>query len=56
MKQKEEGEPKKGQQGFITGVGLIVGLLIGIFIDNIGLWLSLGLCLGAGIEYSKKKL
>jgi len=47
-------EPKKGQQGIITGIGTMVGTLIGVLTDNIGLWLSLGLCIGAGIEYTKK--
>ena len=49
-----EKEPKKGQQGIIIGIGLMVGTLIGVLTDNIGLWLSLGLCMGAGIEYTKK--
>ena len=51
-----EKEPKKGQQGIITGIGTMVGSLIGVLTDNIGLWLSLGLCTGAGIEYTKNKL
>ena len=33
----------------------MVGILIGVLTDNIGLWLSLGLCLGAGIEYTKNQ-
>ena len=49
-----EKEPKKGQQGIITGIGTMVGTLIGVLTNNIGLWLSLGLCMGAGIEYTKK--
>ena len=44
-----EKKPKKGQQGIITGIGIMVGTLIGVLTDNIGLWLSLGLCMGAGI-------
>jgi hypothetical protein len=48
-------EPKKGQQGLITCIGIMVGTLIGVLTDNIGLWLSLGLFMGAAIGYTKKK-
>ena len=51
-----EKEPRKGQQGIIIGIGIMVGTLIGVLTDNVGLWLSLGLCMGAGIEYTKKTL
>jgi len=34
--------------------GMFGGLLIGIFTDNIGLWLSLGLVFGAGYSSIKK--
>jgi hypothetical protein len=33
----------------------MVGTLIGVLTDNIGLWLSLGLFMGAAIGYTKKK-
>ena len=32
-----------------AGIGLVVGIVIGNITDNIGLWLPLGLCLGAGV-------
>ena len=32
-----------------AGIGLLVGVIIGSVTDNIGLWISLGLCFGAGI-------
>jgi hypothetical protein len=32
----------------------MTGLLIGVFLDNIGLWLSLGLVFGVSIENSKQ--
>ena len=32
-----------------AGIGLVVGVIIGSVTDNIGLWISLGLCFGAGI-------
>tara|TARA_B100000003_G_scaffold207483_1_gene225156 strand:+ start:1787 stop:1957 length:171 start_codon:yes stop_codon:yes gene_type:complete len=43
-----------------AGMGLLVGVVIGAITDNIGLWIPLGLCLGAGVglalgDKSKKK-
>ena len=32
-----------------AGFGLLLGIIIGSVTDNIGLWISLGLCFGAGI-------
>ena len=41
-----------------AGIGLLAGIIIGSASENIGLWISLGLCFGAGIgtvlEYKKK--
>lgn len=31
----------------------MVGLIVGIYLDNIGLWLSLGLVFGVSIENRK---
>ena len=34
--------------------GIVFGTLVGLFTENLGLWLALGVVLGAGIEaYSK---
>ena len=41
------------KKGFYIALGLMIGLLIGVYLDNIGLWLSLGLVFGASIENSK---
>ena len=39
-----------------AGIGLIAGIIIGNATDNVGLWIALGLCFGAGIgEVLKKK-
>jgi|SaaInl0LU_22_DNA_1037365.scaffolds.fasta_scaffold01082_2 hypothetical protein len=36
--------------------GVFGGTLVGIVTDNLGLWISLGLVIGAGVmEYLKKK-
>ena len=32
-----------------AGIGLITGIIIGSVTNNIGLWIALGLCFGAGI-------
>jgi hypothetical protein len=34
-------------------LGLVTGLFIGLFTDNIGLWLPLGIAIGAAIGYQK---
>jgi len=41
-----------------AGIGLIAGILIGNSTNNIGLWISLGLCFGAGIGliFNKKNI
>ena len=38
------------QKGFYIGIGLMGGVLVGIFNDNIGLWISLGLVFGVVFE------
>ena len=32
-----------------AGIGLLTGVIIGSVTDNVGLWIALGLCFGAGI-------
>jgi hypothetical protein len=32
-----------------AGIGLLAGIIIGNATDNVGLWIALGLCFGAGI-------
>lgn len=32
-----------------AGIGLIAGVIIGSVTNNVGLWIALGLCFGAGI-------
>jgi hypothetical protein len=44
----------KKKKGFYIAVGLMTGLLIGVYLDNIGLWLSLGLVFGVSVENSKQ--
>ena len=60
----ENGNTKK-RNTYYTSLGLIIGLLFGIFIgqilfpDNffmgIGIWMGLGLAIGTAIDAGKKK-
>jgi hypothetical protein len=43
------------QKGFYIGIGLMGGVLVGIFTDNIGLWISLGLVFGVVLEKNNDK-
>ena len=38
-----------------AGIGLLAGIIIGSATDNIGLWIPLGLCFGAGIGTALEK-
>ena len=40
---------KKSKISLSAGIGLLAGIIIGNATDNIGLWIALGLCIGAGI-------
>jgi len=43
------------QKGFYIGIGLMGGVLVGIFTDNIGLWISLGLVFGVFLDKNNNK-
>ncbi|MDC1028757.1 hypothetical protein OAQ90_02285 [Schleiferiaceae bacterium] len=34
-------------------IGVVAGLLLGLFMDDVGLWISLGTSLGAAVGYQK---
>ena len=38
-----------------AGIGLLAGIIIGNATDNVGLWIALGLCFGAGIGTTLEK-
>ena len=38
-----------------AGIGLLAGIIIGSATDNVGLWIALGLCFGAGIGTTLEK-
>ena len=37
------------------GLGIIAGVVIGIYMDNIGLWISLGLLMGVVLQNKYNK-
>ena len=39
-----------------AGIGLLAGIIIGSATDNVGLWIALGLCFGAGIGSVLEKI
>ncbi|EDM42939.1 hypothetical protein SCB49_01507 [unidentified eubacterium SCB49] len=47
----------KNNKSLATGttMGILIGVVVGIFTDNIGLWLPIGLALGAGVGNSLNK-
>lgn len=38
-----------------VALGVIVGTLVGIALKNIGLWICLGLAIGAAVAYTRNK-
>jgi len=34
-------------------IGVVAGLLLGLFMDDVGLWISLGTSIGAAVGYQK---
>ena len=40
---------KESKTSIGAGIGLIAGIIIGSITNNVGLWIALGLCFGAGI-------
>ena len=40
---------KESKTSLGAGTGLIAGIIIGSATNNIGLWIALGLCFGAGV-------
>ena len=40
---------KNSKTSLGAGIGLITEIIIGSVTNNIGLWIALGLCFGAGI-------
>lgn len=36
-------------------IGVIAGVLVGVFTKNIGIWLPVGIAIGAGIGYTRNE-
>ena len=49
MNKEEEKELVK-----YTSYGLIIGLMVGVLTKNIGLWLPMGVALGAAYHYQQR--
>ena len=45
----------KRQKGFWIGMGIMIGSIVGALTDNIGIWLPVGICLGAALEATQRK-
>ena len=45
---------KDSMDGYFTGLAVVVGVVVGVLINNIGLWIALGLCFGVAIEQEIK--
>jgi hypothetical protein len=45
---------KESKTAIGAGIGLLAGIIIGSVTDNVGLWIALGLCFGAGIRKKEK--
>lgn len=42
------------KEGNWVAYGVVFGTIVGVLTDNIGLWLALGVALGAGMSEIKK--
>jgi len=43
---------KEKNIGLGTAYGIAIGTAIGVLTDNLGLWISLGMAIGSGIEFT----
>ena len=48
LKNNKDRDTKK-ETSTAMGLGIVVGAIIGILTDNVGLWLPLGIAIGAGV-------
>lgn len=52
---KEENKIKNEQRTRYIALGIIFGSVVGVITDNVGLWIPLGLCLGAAFAETRAK-
>ena len=43
----------KSKKGIRLAMGIVSGVVLGLLTSNIALWLSIGIAIGAALEYSK---
>ena len=41
---------KNHKRGKGMAIGIVLGTIIGVLLDNMGAWLAIGVALGAGLE------
>lgn len=51
----EEKEQPKFEAGYGLAVGLMLGVTIGVCLDNIGVWMPIGLLWGLAIDFGLKR-
>lgn len=44
----------KKQKGFWIGISIMVGSIVGVLTDNIGIWLPVGVAIGVALETTQK--
>jgi hypothetical protein len=54
FKNNKDRDTKK-ETSTVMGLGIVVGAIIGILTDNVGLWLPLGIAIGAGVGVSRAR-
>ncbi|WP_204345817.1 hypothetical protein [Psychroserpens algicola] len=46
---------KNSKNGIRVAIGVIFGVLVGVFTSNLALWLPIGIAVGAGLEYTSQE-
>ncbi|MFT7232067.1 MAG: hypothetical protein ACI8TA_001283 [Cyclobacteriaceae bacterium] len=46
---------KTNKKASTLALGLVFGTILGVALDNIGLWMSLGILIGAAFNYAENK-
>ncbi|MCH7736497.1 MAG: hypothetical protein IH872_03745 [Chloroflexi bacterium] len=41
--------------GFMVAMGIIIGTVVGALADNVGIWITVGIVIGAILEFGKAK-
>lgn len=55
MTKSDEKKHKIKYANYGVGIGIALGAAVGVVTGNVGLWLALGLCIGAGYDATRTK-